>query len=234
MATVLEVGRKAYRRLLGEEPVALFSSTDDTAAQFAELLNECAIEIMRAAEWQKLTKLWSLDCDGTTVAFDLPSDYDRLQKDSRVHLASLITPLQAYRNADEYLYDQLRLGVSAVGRWILIGGQLNVYPAQKAGDHIKFYYQKNNIVRKADDSLASTFSDDTDSFVLPDRLLRLCAIWKYREHKGLPYEQAEMDYETALAQERATDAEQLAIRLGTVRGTLIGNGRLAWPGVVAS
>jgi len=234
MATVLEVGRRAYRRLLGEEPVTLFSSSDDTAAQFAELLNECATEIMRAAEWQKLTKLWTLDCDGTTVAFDLPSDYDRLQKDSRVHLASLITPLQAYRNADEYLYDQLRFGVSAVGRWILLGGQLHVYPAQKDGDHIKFYYQTTNIVRKADASLASEFTSDTDEFVLPDRLLRLCAIWKYREHKGLPYAEAQQDYETALAQERATDAEQLSIRLGTIRGTLIGNGRLAWPGIVGS
>ena len=232
--TVLSVCQNAYRRLFGTRPSSFFSTTDDTLLQFAEIANESARDIMKAAEWQALTGLCTFGCDGTTVAFDLPSDFDRLQKDVRVHLASLITPLLQYTTADAFLYDQLRLGVSAVGRWIMLGGQMNVYPAQKAGDSIEFYYQKNTIVRTGGTTPATEFTTDADTFVLPERLLQLCIIWKYREHKGLPYDEAMQDYETELATCRMSDRGVQAIRLGQVRGTMVGGGKLAWPGVIGT
>lgn len=48
------------------------------------------------------------------------------------------------------------------------------------------------------------FTADDDRFALPERLLRLCAIWKWKATKGLPYGQDFEEFERArvLAQTR--------------------------------
>ncbi len=70
--TVLTVAQAASSYLVGRRPTALYSSTDPMDVEMAALANEAAVDIAKGADWQRLTKLNTVNGDGVTEAFPLP------------------------------------------------------------------------------------------------------------------------------------------------------------------
>ena len=227
--TVLSAAQGAALRLLGRKPTTIFSSSNTFEMELADLATETAVAIAKEHEWQKLKALATLTGDGTTEAFDLPSNYDRMVKDGNVHSSLYQT---AYFSRVDSLDDWVMIGdllaTASPGNWIIIGGQMNILPAMASNETARFYYIKNEITTTG----GASFTSDADVFILPERLLTLGLIWRWRSQKRMEYSEDLQNYEIALSQEIARDRGARIISVGTQRYS--GNVSLPYPGSLGS
>lgn len=211
-------------------PSIIFTSSDPFAIELAALSNEAATAIAKYYDWQKLITLKTQAGDGSATAFDLPSDYDRMLVKGAVFKTSILRPMQPVRDFDIWLDHRIRSYGIVDGEWIIFGGQINIEPALASTDSAKFYYVSNLIVTDEDTSTKSTFDADTDTFRLPERLLTLALIWRWRQRKGFDYAEDMRNYEIALAEEVNRDRGSHMVRVGMPR--ISTGAELAFPGVI--
>lgn len=222
--TVLSAAQSAALRLLGRKPTTIFSSSSTFEMELADLATEAAIAIAKEHEWQKLKTLATLTGDGSTTSFDLPTDYDRMVKDGNLHSSRYQT---AYFSRVDSLDDWILIGdtlaAPSPGSWIVLGGQMNIKPAMASGETARFYYISRYIA-----SGKVVFSADADEFILPERLLTLGLIWRWRSQKRMEYAEDLQNYEIALSQEIARDRGARIISVGPQRYS--GNVSMPYPG----
>ena len=225
--TVLSAAQSAALRLLGRKPASIFSSSNTFEMELADLATETAVAIAKENEWQKLKVLATLQGDGTKTAFDLPTDYDRMIKDGNVHSSLYQTAFfSRVDSLDDWILIGDILATPSPGNWIVIGGQMNIKPAMPSNDTARFYYISKNIVNGS----KTAFATDEDEFVLPERLLTLGLIWRWRSQKRMEYAEDLQNYEIALSQEIARDRGARVISVGTKRYP--GNVSMPYPGAL--
>lgn len=227
--TVLSSCQSAALRLLGRKPTTIFSSSNTFEMELADLATETAVAIAKEHEWQKLKTLATLTGDDTTTAFNLPTNYDRMVKDGNLH-SNLYQTAHFARvdSLDDWVLIGDQLATPSPGNWIIIGGQMNILPAMVTGETARFYYIKNEITTTG----GASFTSDADVFILPERLLTLGLIWKWRAQKRMEYAEDLKNYEIALEQEIARDRGARILNVGTVRYPA--NVTMAYPGILGS
>jgi hypothetical protein len=144
------------------------------------------------------------------------------------------SPMRFIADTDEWLNRRAADGDdNAWGEWTLIGGQMHIWPplsalvpavpavpedigppyvppqaeipAIPAGYAYFAYLQKNCIALGVPGGgFSDTFVNDTDTFILGERLLRLGMIWQWKAQKGSSY-----------AEEMATYTDALNVRSGS-------------------
>lgn len=228
--TVLSACQEAAVKLNQTRPGSLFSTSDPLALELALAVTEAAEAILNAHDWQKLKTLATLTGDATTLSFNLPADYDRMLKKADVHSASWqnarFTPA---KDEDDWLYIN-DIGINATpGVWIILGGQFRVFPAMPVGETARFYYVSNLIVAPATGSNKATFTLDSDTFRLSEKLLRLGVVWRWRSNKRMEYAEDMANFETALAEEIGKDKGSHILTVGRRRGHAA---EYAYPGTI--
>lgn len=227
--TALTAMQNAAVRLIGLKPSTFFSSTATFEMEMTNLLNEVAVDICKTADWQALTKIHTLNGDGTTTAFPLPEDYDRMKLGQNMSdSASWFWNYTQVPDMDTWIAIQngFYLGATPPGWWMLFGDQFQFAPPPAAGAVAMFPYISSYIVRGANDQLKAAFTKDDDTFRLDERLLTLGLIWKWREMKTLDYATAQADFEKAFSQAATRDKGSRVIRKGS---PTFGNVPIAWP-----
>lgn len=217
--TVLTACQSAAKLLKPAQtvPAVIFSSTETFAVELAALVNESAQAIFKAHDWRGLILLNTQAGDGSATAFDMPADYDRMPVKSSVFLTSTQRPMSKIDDLDVWLERTLS-GISGVGgEWTLLGSQINIRPAMASTDSARFYYLSNLIVTAEDDTTKSEFTLDTDSFRLPERLLMLDLVWRWRQRKGLDYAEDMQNFEIAKAEAVNRDKGARMLRFGLRR-----------------
>lgn len=217
--TVLAAAQLAGIALLGRKPGSLFS-TDQFGLELGQLATEAASAIAQYYDWQKLKKLKTYSGDGSTIAFDLPPDYDRMLKKGYIH--SQMWRTRNFRKAvdeDEWLLLQDINLAGTPGVWIILGGQMQFFPALPATETARHYYISNLIVGTGDGQpgTKAAFTADGDNFVLSERLLKLALIWRWRAQKRLEYSEDMTNYEIALAEEVTKDRGSKVLIVGPER-----------------
>lgn len=209
--------------VFGVRPPAIFSSQGQKEVECQYLANEVAEDIAKSNDWQKFTKLYTMTGDGVAGEFALPADYDRMTQGVGVHSSTWFN--RRYENAetlDRWLDLRILAPGFPPGYWIIQNNLFQIIPAVATGDDAQYYYQSNLIVRPASGDDKAEFTRDDDSFILPERLLTLGIIWRWKAMKGQPYAEDLQSFETALAQEQTRDRGARVIRSN-------GNGRWPWP-----
>lgn len=222
--TILSALQSAAVKLNQPRPATVFGSTDTFPVELADLANETATAIAKAHEWQVLTKLATLTGDGATTSYSLPSDYDRLPLKANLLTSQFSSPLTMARDLDEWLDFQIRPFIGAPGYWIVLGGDVQVVPAIETGVTAKFYYISNQFVSGA----KSAFTLDADTFLLPERLITLGVVWRWKAQKGLEYAEHLRNYEIAFSEETGRDRGQRITPMG--RRRIPYGAELAYPG----
>lgn len=201
--TVLDIVKQAVLVLDLDQPSVLFSSTDRTWLEMAQMVNTCVKQILEEYDWQRLIKTATITGDGVSLSFPLPADYDRMVKD-----ANLWTPTYTYYPSQQVQDFNLWLQMQSWAietwqpRWMLYGGNLNVMPVLPTGDTLAYGYISNALVSGAD---TSKFTADTDNFVLDDELLRLSIIWNWKKAKGYDFQAEAAEYAEAINRARFKD-----------------------------
>jgi hypothetical protein len=225
--SILSAAKSAATRLSQQQPTSLFATTDTFSVEIADLANETAVAIAKAHDWQALTKLATLTGDGSEIAFPLPDDYDRMLLKAKVHSIRFRTAVfRAARDLDEWLFFNDYLTTGTPGNWVILGGQMQIFPAMPVDETARFYYMSNQIVSGA----KTSFTLDADTFVLPERLLTLGLIWRWRSQKGMEYAEHLSNYEIALSEEISRDKGSHVITVGRQRYSSDVN--FAWPGQI--
>ena len=228
--TALSAASKAMMRTVATRPGSLFSNTDPTAMEMADLINEVADEVFKFYDWERLLRLCNIVGDGATIEHPMPVDYDRMPVKQDIHPSSwtLWRYTQA-RDRDQWLDFMNGLPTVSPGFWIILGGTMNIFPPIQTGDTANFYYASNHLWRDANGDPKREATEDSDTFMLPERLLTLGLIWKWRAQKGLEYGEDMRTYEIALAQEINRDRGSRIQRGGGRTGRWRADGRWAYP-----
>lgn len=152
---------------------------------------------------QTLTGTGSTNSDGSET-FTLNSDFKRLQRDDW----AVYDPLQDRQVVPitedgkwEYLTD---IGASGIIKHYRIHGYegnytIDVYNPPGSGDTLTVSYISNLWKANSSGTAGSSFTDADDVLLLPRRLVESGVVWRWRERKGLPYQDKYMEYESLLA-----------------------------------
>jgi hypothetical protein len=216
--------------LVGRKPTSFFGTSEKFEMEIADLVNEVAEDVARYQDWQALQTLDSLTGNGVTTAFNLPADYSRMMKNTEVRgIPGFLWGMFSYNSLSEFLHDQA-LGFRALpGGWIITGGQIKFCPAPSG--LTQFPYISSAWARSSDGlTRKSQFDTDTDTFLLPERLLRLGLIWRWRENKKLDASGDQEAFIKALDEYAFSDAGARVYRHNG-RQSFPGT-HLAWPGVL--
>lgn len=226
--TVLSAASSALMRLIKRNVNTVFSSNDPTVQEIANLVNEVATFIIKKHDWQALTKIATITGDGVTGTFPLPIDYDRMV------LASSITDPQNwfwnYQNItdiNQWLWIKNSHYLLVVpGAWMLLGNEFNFLPAPATGQSAQYAYVSDYFARSSTGAPKASFDQDSDTFVLDERLLTLGLIWMWKVQKSFDSGQAEADFMTALSENIARDKGARVIVGGGRASARFNNGSL--------
>lgn len=214
-------------------PDSLFSTTDDFAREMRLQADRTATAVLKAYDWQKQMVVHTLTGDGTTTTFSLPDDYDRLPKDTDLLTSSFGWKLNKARDQNQWLDFQINTPVAGPpGYWIIIGGLIGIRPALAIGDTVKFYYIKNTMITGAASVQRTAFAADGDTFNLPERLISLGVVWRWRASKRMEYAEDLENYNIAFSEEVGSDKGSRVLVAG--RRRLPGNIAESYPGPLGS
>lgn len=221
---ILAAMQSAAITLVGRKPANFFGSPEKFEIEIADLINEVAEDIARYQDWEGLQAVASLTGNGAITAFDLPTDYSRMLKDTDVTSSVYkCWGFARYDNINDFLRDQ-DLGFSAApGGWIISGGQIKFNPAPTGVS--RFPYISSTWAKDETSARKSQFDADTDTFILPERLLKLGLIWRWRENKKLDASGDQEAFVKALDEYAVSDGGSRVYRY---------NGRRSFPGTHAA
>ena len=215
--TVLTACQQASRLMGLTAPTSVFGSTDAYPIELSGLVNEAAAAIAKAHDWRKLTVLKTQAGDGATTAFSLPTDYDRMPLKGNVYSTRSRLPLGRVADADAWLDMDINSTWPGTGAWIILGGWIQIKPVLSASESAKYYYISNLFAAAADTTPKAQFDNDGDTFRLPERLLTLSIIWRWRHLKGLEYAEQMRNFEIAFGEEAGRDKGSRILHVGTAR-----------------
>jgi hypothetical protein len=208
--TCLSLVQDAAVLLNLEPPAALVGSNDATARLLLRLANLGLRTIARRHDWQALTierTFTSLATVEQTGA--IPDDYDRL-----VYAADVWDRTRNLKFAGptpSRVWQDLRTNLTGgiVGWWRLLGGELNIFPAQDAGHTLAFEYISKNRAISSGSEEREQFEEDTDEALIPEDLIMLDIVWRFGSvTKSFDYAEHmatfEREFEKATARDRGT------------------------------
>ena len=151
-------------------------------------------------------------------AYSLPSDYDFMisgtqwDRGYRWQVFGPLTPQE---------WQVLKSGLSPTGprrRFRIMNGMYNLDPVPYDSNLLVYEYYSNAFANPlgVTTNPATAFTNDSDTYVLPDDLMILGLKFRYRKAKGLEYEDDEDAYQRALQRELGRDTSSRTLRLDIV------------------
>lgn len=223
---ILSALQSAAIRLFGQKPSAFFASPAKFEMELCDLINEVAEDIVQYRDWQALKRVATMEGDGTETEFSLPADYGRMLVKTDVQdPLNWVWGYSAYADINEFLFMEARGFQPNPGGWIIYADKMRFSPAP-TGNAI-FPYITNKWAVSSGSVAKAAFSDDTDTFLLPERLLTLGLVWRWRENKKLDASGDQEAFIKALDEYASKDGGSR--RYARSRGTMFPNTYLAYP-----
>lgn len=223
---IFDAIKAAVLRADGATITEAYSSTDQVALEMADLANEVASDIAASHDWRALTKIHSLV--GGSESYALPQDYDRMALASEIDDgASWFWGYTPFDSVNDWMrFKSGTYPILSPGGWIILGGELLFYPA--ARENAQFPYISKEWARSEDGTPKAQFTADNDTFALPERLMTLGLIWRWKAQKGMDYSEDMATYELALGQAQTRDRGAHVLRSN--RSVNFRGGSLAYSG----
>jgi hypothetical protein len=226
--TVLAAMQSAAIRLMGRKPGTFFGAANTFELELCDLVNEAATDIAKYQDWAALTRVAALTGDGSKTLFDLPADYDRMKVVADVQdRANWAFGYYPFGDINGFIFEESRGFNAWPGGWIIYDGQMRFSPAPTATAVAQFPYISNGWAKATDGTVKTAFDTDTDTFVLPERLLTLSLVWRWRANKKLDTTGDMEAFAKALDEYAAKDKGSTPIRRNASRS--YPGGGVAWP-----
>ena len=139
------------------------------------------------------------------TAYDLPFDFenitDRTQWDKTKHW-------EALGPEDAQQWQWLKSGYISTGpriRWRILDNQFQIWPPMNTNEYLGWEYRSKGWARAADGTVKNSFTADTDTTVLDDRIMVLATKLKYFQIKSFDTTALQQDYFRYLSVAKAND-----------------------------
>lgn len=200
--TVLSAVQAAAPAIAMATPSQIYAATSADMASMRTVIAEVVQQILDANEWPALLEFDTFTGDGVTETFTLPSDYDRMAKNSQIWATDMPQyPLRQSGSTDDWIAAKIQ----DIGDWyrqyLIRGNRISFFPVLGDAATVDYGYQSKNIVLSSGGVAKAEFTADDDTFVLPERLLTLGIIWLWKSRKGIDYSEEMATFQEALARE---------------------------------
>jgi len=139
------------------------------------------------------------------TAYDLPADFetitDRTQWDKSKHW-EMLGPEDAQQ------WQWLKSGYISTGprvRWRILDGQFQIWPIMNTQEYLGWEYRSKGWARSVNGTVQNSFTADTDTTVLDDRIMVLYTKLKYFQIKAFDTTALTQDYQRYLTIAKAND-----------------------------
>lgn len=172
-----------------DAPTAVMSSGDTTYTQLASIAQVEGDELARFHDWRGLKVQATATGDGTSTYFDLPVDFDRWISGGDPFWQDDSGRLVYGPASDEKFTEAVAMNFDPVTpMWRLVGDQIQFHPAPESGYVIRTGYTSSYwIVDSLGTTRRSRWVADGDEASIPERLIVLGVVWRWKRIKGLDY-----------------------------------------------
>jgi hypothetical protein len=212
----------------------VYGTNDPNSSQFIALAQIEGDELARFHDWRSLKVLAQLTGDGTSTLWDLPEDFDRFMS------GEILWSDQSAGELLTKVSDQELVALKAQETdppepvWRLFGDQIEIWPALDNGEIVtteyrSFYWilDNNGTTRKA------RWGADTDRALVPERLMTLGLVWRWKQAKGFDYSESFRSYQFERQRAAGVDGGSPTIQIAeTSRADIAKMGRPAYYRVI--
>lgn len=214
--TLLTIVQGVCQRLSLPQPSAAMGNSDPAIAAMVAFAQDAGDNLAERWDWQAL-KSYPIPSgfvgNGTQTLFALPVDFKNLTPPEML-ISSVFTgaPLQGPVNDEMILQMKARGFTVAPPVWRRVGNYIEFYPALQSGETVTYDYESDYWVLDANGTTKkSSFTNDGDTSLIPERLLRLSILWQYRRSRGLDYAEEFAEFERALIRNKGTETQDRVI-----------------------
>lgn len=194
------------------QPLSAVSSTDDTVRQMVTFAQYEGDELSRVARWRQQKVAADFTGDGTTKTWALPEDFDRFNTEMRRE-SSVLLGLDGPVSDDEFLDADARNFNPTIPYWRLFNDNIETVPAVADGQQIRFEYISSYWITDSGGTPKARFTADTDLSLLPERLIVLGVVWRWKRAKGLDYAEEYRTYQFEKIRQARVDGGTPRLRL---------------------
>lgn len=208
--TLLTAVRRAARQAGLTPPSSVMGSGEETWLQMVEWAQETVDDLALRHDWRALHSTSTITGDGSTTDFAVPSDYARLSKMpalSRDGSLSGFWPAGPLTSPD-WISATTLMNVGTRGAFQVEGGYVKFAVAPASGETYTLSYQSSKPIYQIGSGTPGNIAEwtyDTDVARIPERLLRLGIVWRWKAAKGLDYAEAMSSFERAFESEASHD-----------------------------
>lgn len=211
----------AARELKISVPATIVDNTGNHDAMLLlRMANKEAKQIRGRYPWQAVRKEHTFN----TVAADsqtdsIPTDFLKFVSETAFNRTTK-RPLYGPITPQEWQEYKAGLIVPVEPAMIVRQGAILITPTPTAGQQVAYEYVSKWVVCPTATPTVATkdsFTVDTDTWIFDEEILTLAVIWRWRMHKGMAYEDQQLDYERLLADAFIADGGKPRINLNEVR-----------------
>jgi hypothetical protein len=162
-------------------PTFLVGSSDTSARQLLRFAQLAGDTLLQDHAWGQLIRRNTFSQSAT---FD---DFDRFYPVSSIWDVNRSRPLAGPLNQEEWNNLLVRNITGGEKYWTMYQGSIWIYPAPEATDEFTFSYVTSNWIRPVDGADVPRWSADTDESLIPDQLIVLSMVWRWKQSKSLDY-----------------------------------------------
>lgn len=172
-----------------DEPATVIGNTDTTYTQIKRLVEQDGAELSRFYDWRSIKENGIITGDGATSQWDLPADFDRLVPGDALWIVGRpMWPVEGPISDEDMLAIQAGPTRPAFGVWRMFEQQMEIYPIPATGVVYNLMYYRKGWIQPVDlSTFKERFTADDDVPALPEHLLTLGGIWRWKRAKGLDY-----------------------------------------------
>lgn len=202
-------------------PVTVASATDQLARQLYSLANAELEELSKRFDWPSLTREYVFPTVVGEAQYALPGDYRKFLANT-IYDSTRFYHMRGSLSADEWQrVKAMNLGSLSCARVRIYGNplKLNVLPTPTSVESVVFEYLSKNFAVNAAGVEQLRFSNDDDTSLIDEGLIRMGLKWRIKHAKGLEFSADLAEYEAVVAREFAAALAQPHIPVGHSRYT---------------
>lgn len=195
--TLLSVIQDVSDRIGLPRPAAGISSNDQSVRTLIALANKEGKMLAKRWSWQALQKEYTWTTLAATKQFTIATaipDFDYLIEET-IYNRSQFRQLGGPLDPQEWQRLKANNALGPYPQYRVQGGDLNMIPTPTAGATAALEYYSKNWCASASGTGQSAWAADSDVGVLSEDLMSAGIEWRYREAKGLGYDEVFRDYE---------------------------------------
>jgi len=192
MTTIVETLNRIARHCSISAPSSWVTATDDEHVELRDdFLRETIGDLLDRADWpQPIGVQYTITGTGVST-YALPSDFRRLQRNPySVYDVQLDAPGIPVSTDGDWV-ELLDSGIAGADRFYRLSGYDGAYSIEFEAaptTDITLSYVSNNWKATAGGVAGTLFRAEDDVLILPDRLVEAGTIWRWRERRGMPFQ----------------------------------------------